>query len=512
MKLRSWLAWLLIGAGAANSATPVNANDVKLITLDPGHFHAALLQKEMLAGVSERVHVYAPVGPDLIAHLNRIAQFNGRSDHPTRWTMEVHAGPDFFERMLAERPGDVVVLSGNNRGKIDRIHAMAERGLHVLADKPWIIEPEELPKLETALQAAEQKNVVIFDAMTQRFEVSCLLQKALVNDREIFGECLTGSDDTPSVYLESVHYLLKEVAGLPLLRPSWFFDIRQQGEGLTDAGTHLVDLVQWTLFPDQTIDFRKEIQVQRGQRWPTVLSREQFGRVTGLNGFPSFLQLSHPRSEKSAAQLSPIADPQHPMERSLPTSAATHDDRLEYFANNRVEYTLRGLHVRLDIRWEFEAPPGAKDTELAIFRGSRSRIDVRQGAAERYQPELYVVPNRPEEKTAVLEALRRRVAALHKQYPGVTVEEWMDGAHVIIPGRHRIGHEAHFELLTRRFLQYVRQPTLLPSWEKSALLAKYFVTTKGVELARRDPSAPVPARPETSHYEKTNPLPPGPRP
>jgi hypothetical protein len=41
-------------------------NEVKLITLDPGHFHAALIQKEMYAGVSSRVHVYAPLGPDLM--------------------------------------------------------------------------------------------------------------------------------------------------------------------------------------------------------------------------------------------------------------------------------------------------------------------------------------------------------------------------------------------------------------------------------------------------------------
>jgi len=49
--------------------------DVRLMAVDPGHFHAALVQKEMYPGVSERVDVYAPLGPDLTEHLNRVAAF-----------------------------------------------------------------------------------------------------------------------------------------------------------------------------------------------------------------------------------------------------------------------------------------------------------------------------------------------------------------------------------------------------------------------------------------------------
>lgn len=58
---------------------------VKLITLDPGHFHAALIQKRMYPGVSPKVHVYAPEGSDLKMHLERINGFNTRKDDPTKW-------------------------------------------------------------------------------------------------------------------------------------------------------------------------------------------------------------------------------------------------------------------------------------------------------------------------------------------------------------------------------------------------------------------------------------------
>ena len=97
------------------------APDVRLMTLDPGHFHAALVQKEMYPGrraARRRLRAARP-GSRRAPEPHR--GFNTRAEQPTAWELEVHAGPDFFERMLREHPGNVVVLSGRNRGKIDRI-------------------------------------------------------------------------------------------------------------------------------------------------------------------------------------------------------------------------------------------------------------------------------------------------------------------------------------------------------------------------------------------------------
>jgi len=55
-----------------------NKYQVELITVDPGHFHAALVQKRMYEQVSPDVHVYAPEGPDCRQHLERINSFNKR--------------------------------------------------------------------------------------------------------------------------------------------------------------------------------------------------------------------------------------------------------------------------------------------------------------------------------------------------------------------------------------------------------------------------------------------------
>jgi predicted dehydrogenase len=430
--------------------------DIRFVTLDPGHFHAALVQKEMYPGVAKTVHVYAPVGPDLIDHLGRVARFNQRKDSPTSWELEVHASPDFLARMLHDHSGNAVVISGRNRGKIGLIQSSLDAGLHALVDKPWVLEASDLPKLEHALATAEARQLVALDIMTERFEVTSQLQRELVNDPATFGTLLAGTEAEPAVYMESVHHLMKVVAGAPNIRPVWFFDTDEQGEGLNDIGTHLVDLVQWTLWPEQALDYRKDVRLLRAQRWPTSIPRAQFKRVTG---------------------------------QDLPASldARVKDGALEYFCNTLVAYTLRGTQVALNVIWDWEAPPGAGDSHFAYYRGSRARVEVRQGAAEQHRPELYVVPNAPADKAAVLAAVKKKIAAAQAQYPGTDVADLGSELRVIIPDRLRLGHEDHFAQVTQRFLRYVRDRRTLPAWERPNMLAKYHVTTEGTAMARRTP-------------------------
>src|SRR5258708_27028855 len=108
----------------------------QLIIADPGHFHAALLQKQMYPGLASRVSVYAPLGPDVLDYLNRIWLFNSRRDNPTPWQMDLHLSEDPIAEMLRERPGYIVVFPGRNRRKIYRILAALDAGLNALAQKP----------------------------------------------------------------------------------------------------------------------------------------------------------------------------------------------------------------------------------------------------------------------------------------------------------------------------------------------------------------------------------------
>src|SRR5260370_41391930 len=97
--------------------------------------------------------------------------------------------------------------------------------------------------------------------MTERYEITSELQRGFVNDAEIFGKLERGSATDPGVQARSVHHVMKTVAGVALRRPGWFFDIAQYGEGLSDGGTHVLDLVQWAAFSAPTIDYRRGIQI-----------------------------------------------------------------------------------------------------------------------------------------------------------------------------------------------------------------------------------------------------------
>lgn len=410
---------------------------MRLIVLDPGHFHATLLQKEMYPELASRVSVYAPLGPELLDYLNRISLFNSRPANPTHWDLDVHCSGHSLEELLHDRAGDVVVFTGRNRGKMDRMLPVLTAGLHVLADKPWIISSSEMPKLEQALDLAESKRVAAYDMMTERYEVTSELQRELVNTPDIFGVPL-------KVAARSVHHIMKVVAGVPLRRRPWFFDIADYGEGLADVGTHVVDLVQWTLLPDQVFDYRQDIEVLEGRRWPLTLTNEQLQLVTGEASFP---------------------------------------DRLDYYCNNSVHYTLRGIDVKLEILWKWEAPAGTGDVYEAAFHGTESSVEIRQGAPEKSIPEVYVVPH-VNTREAVFEALLRRVEQLQSRWPGLAIAQHDTEARVVIPGRFRVGHEEHFAQVARRFFRYAEDAQSLPAWERSYMLAKYYVSTKGVEIAQ----------------------------
>jgi hypothetical protein len=293
--------------------------ETRLVVVDPGHFHATLVQQQMYPELSPVVRVYAPLGPDLIDYLSRIARYNRRPQAATDWRLDVHAGPDFLDRIRDEPPGGVAIFSGRNRGKIDRIIAALEAGLHVLADKPAIIEPADLPRLEAALTMANEQQLVLTDMMTGRHNTLVRLLQALRCDPEVFGDPVPGTSDEPGVVLSGVHYLRKVVAGLPNPRPAWYFDVTEQGEGLADTGVHLADRGHEMLFPEQPLDWQRDIEILAASRWPTPVSLSQFRELSGEGKWPDDLA---------------------PWIRG---------DVLEYLCNGRVDYRVRGIHVRLEV-------------------------------------------------------------------------------------------------------------------------------------------------------------------
>src|SRR5450432_1811277 len=156
---------------------PASPKPVRLLTLDPGHFHAALVQKSMYPEVDSIVHVYAPGGPDALMHLNRIAAYNAREKDPTRWVEKLYTGPDFFQKMIAEKAGNTVVLSGNNREKVEYILGSLKAGFNVLADKPMVVDSAGFDLLLQAFAIADRDHLILYDIMTERYEITTILQR-----------------------------------------------------------------------------------------------------------------------------------------------------------------------------------------------------------------------------------------------------------------------------------------------------------------------------------------------
>jgi predicted dehydrogenase len=436
-------------------ATTQPAQDkVNLITLDPGHYHAALVQKSMYEQVDPKVYVYAPNGPDVRNYMKQILRFNSRPENPTHWQQVICTGDDFLEKMVAEKHGDIVVISGNNRRKTEYIQASIDAELNVFCDKPMCIDAEGFRVLKDAFATARRNNLLLYDIMTERYNVTCILQKLLVLNKNLFGEMQTGSVENPAVIKESVHHFFKYVAGVPIKRPAWYFDTTQQGEGLVDVTTHLIDLVMWTCCSEEVLDYEEDIEMKQARRWPTVITPEQYEKVTGVAGFPDYLK-----------------------------AKLNDDGALPCYANGQMIYTLKGIHVKLSVAWDFEAPEGGGDTHHSLFRGSKAHVIIRQGQEQNYRPEVYVEPAPGGNTDEVAAALENAVASLQSEYPGLRTEKEENGWHVVIPDNCRIGHEAHFRNVMETYLQYLPKGQL-PDWEVAYLIAKYYITTRALEMAQ----------------------------
>ncbi len=429
------------------------SDEVKLITLNPGHFHAALIQKEMYEQVDSKVNIYAPEGADLNMHLERIDDFNSRADNPTNWQNLVYTGNDYLQKMINDKKGNVVVLAGNNKEKTAYIKSSVEAGLNVLSDKPMVIDDKSFKLLEEAYEIAEKNKVLLYDVMTERYEITNLLQKEITQIKELFGNFEKGSAENPAIIKESVHHLYKKVAGSVLQRPAWYFDVSQQGEGIVDVTTHLVDLIQWICFPEEILNYKNDVNVYQAKRWPTLVTKEQLLEVTGLDKMPDYI------------------------ENKLD------DDVLPLYANGEMSYSLKDIHARVIVTWDFEAPEGGGDTHMSLLRGSKSNLIIKQGVEEGFIPVLYIEPAKENEIDKWFDEIEEAFKIISDKYQGIQLLKNDIGFEVDIPSQYRIGHEAHFAKVVEKYLQFLVDGKL-PDWEIPNILAKYYTTTKALEIAQ----------------------------
>lgn len=418
-----------------------------LTFLEPGHFHATLTLRSAHLAVAPEVFVYASAGPELDDFLALVERFNRRAERPTDWRPRVRLSADPLAQLLVERPGDVVVLAGKNAGKARVMRRLHAAGLHVLADKPWLVEPADLAHIQASLAGGP----IAREMMTGRRDVVGRLAKRLVDDPLLFGGFAADGAAEPAIEHESVHHFEKLVDGVPLRRPWWFFDARVQGGGAVDIPTHQVDQAQWLL--DAAPEDGPRLVAARG--WSTRVPVDVFTRITGTAAVPPELR------------------------------GAVEGDALRAFCNAELTYRLRGVTARAVTRWDVSAGPGGGDTLRLVLRGRGALIRIEQSAETRFRRRM-VVEARGDTKETVRH-LERVLAG--GEWPGVTAHAGGPASHEIdVPPGLDAGHEAHFADLLDELLGWIdtgHRPAALAT----RTLAKYALLAEAATTTARDAAA-----------------------
>jgi len=358
--------------------------------------------------------------------------------------------------MLEEKPGNVMVVAGNNARKIEYINSAIDNGINVLSDKPMIIHPDQFSILRETLNNADQQGLVVNDMMIERHEITSILQKELAGKSELFGDLVKGSPEEPAITKESIHFLYKTVAGETLIRPPWFFDANQQGEAIVDVSTHLVDLILWQVFPDEPIDFDNpddEVDVVEARIWDTDLTRSQFELITMHEEFPDYLMQD-----------------------------VKEDTIFTMTANGEFIFRARGVYGKVSVQWGFTNPDGG-DTHYSIMRGTLADLVIRQDIDQDFVATLYVEPTENADHENFESNLESVLEDLRESYPGIGYENTDLGLKITVPEELSETHEEHFTRVTERYLEALVNGEL-PEWERTNLLTKYFLTTRAYELSR----------------------------
>ena len=405
-----------------------------LLFLDPGHFHAPLTLRVPQPRVADEVFVYARQGPELRDFLTLLERFNGRTSSPTRWRPVVMTSDDPLARLVDERRGDVVVLAGRNGGKARTIRRLHESGFHVLADKPWLVEPGDLEHVRASLAGWP----LAAEIMTGRHDVAAGLVKRIAGTPALFGAF---RDDGSAIEQESVHQLEKLVDGAPLRRPWWYFDVRVQGSGPVDIPTHIVDQAQWLVGDD-----RARPTLISARAWSTDVPEAAFCRITGETGF--------------ANELEPFV----------------RDGVLSYRCNAELVYRIGRVTASASTRWNLSPSPSGGDATHTHVRGTRADVRLEQSANTGHRRKVFVESHT--DPAGFARDLREAVATWQAALPGLAmVPAGTDAYELTMPPTLDGGHETHFPRVLDEFLGIVdaeRWPAALVerTLNKYALLAE----------------------------------------
>lgn len=408
---------------------------ITISVIDPGHFHAYLLLKQQLKGVNPEIKVYAPViNNEYLDFSSAVKSYNEREQEPCHWQLKETLGEDYLDKLPKAGKREVVILSGKNDRKADYILAAVQKGYNVLSDKPMAIDEKGFETLQKAYEIAEEKGLIILDLMTERYDIVNILSREILNDKSIFGDFVLS--DGPAIKMRSVHHFYKKVDGKALHRPFWYYDTNIQGEGIVDVTTHLIDLMMWQCFPDQSIE-ASDIKLSAATHYPTKISYSQI----------------------------------------LKSTSACPVEKKDYYvlSNGSINFQIKDIPAEVEVVWNWESKKGSGDSFEALYKGTKCDLVIKQDPGT-VGKRIFLKGN---VDLAALNAFCERNEGLS------IIKKSKDEWEVLIPGELRIGHEDHFNLVAGCFFDYLRGEEF-PEWEKENTLAKYYLSTSAHKLANKE--------------------------
>ena len=428
---------------------PSTAAPIALACLDPGHFHAALALGAPNASVRDEILVYAPEGPELADFLALVESFNRRAARPTAWRPVVRRTRDPLADLLADGKSDAVVIAGRTAGKLARIRALHDAGLPVLADKPWLVGPEDLDHARRALSGPP----LAMEMMTGRHDAASVVLERVVAEDAVFGGFAATVPGAAPIELGSVHHLAKVVNGAPLRRPPWYFDVREQGDGLADIPTHLVDRAQ-RLVAAAGAGRPEQLELVSARVWPTAVPNEVWQRVTGLADFPAEL------------------------------AGDVRGGALDCRCNAELHARVGGVGVAMSTHWELIEPPGGGDAHTMLLRGTRATVRVEQTERTAFRRRIWLAPatGAAAPSSALVDAVGHAVGTWQADLPGLAATPAAEGIELVLPAAS--GHESHFALVLREFVDAViRKDGKVEQAARTR--AKYELLAAAIASARR---------------------------
>lgn len=179
-----------------------------------GHWHA--VAEELPALPQVRCVAVVDDNPEMLA---RVSSFPGA-------TADTHTYLDFRE-LLAKEKVDIVVEAGNDRDRAGIMLACAERGIHLITEKPLVKERPDLEKVQAAVSRA---GIAATMLITMRCLPTFLAMRQAVAEGRIGAVCQAGAQKS---------YKLGE-------RPAWQKS-RETFSGIIPfVGIHGMDLMRWT--------------------------------------------------------------------------------------------------------------------------------------------------------------------------------------------------------------------------------------------------------------------------